>query len=56
MEALQKASVEELSDTHEIGEIIAQSVYDFLHSPAGEQAIEDLKRVGVSMEAPRSAC
>jgi DNA ligase (NAD+) len=54
MEALMQASAADLSETHEIGAIIAQSVYDFLHSPAGEQAIEDLKGVGVSMQAPRA--
>ncbi len=44
-----------MSETNEIGPIIAQSVYDFLHSRAGEQAIDDLKSVGVSMKAPRAA-
>lgn len=55
MAALQKADVEQLSETNEIGPVIARSVYEFLHGPTGEQAIEDLKNVGVSMEAPRSA-
>jgi DNA ligase (NAD+) len=55
MEALQKATVEELSETNEIGPVIAKSVHDFLHSPAGEEVIEDLKSVDVSMTAPRAA-
>lgn len=51
MDELQAASVEELSNIHEIGEVIAQSVYDFLHSEAGERTIERLKEVGVRMQA-----
>ena len=51
MDALMAASVEQLSKTNEIGPIIAQSVYDFLHSKFGSETIEDLKRVGVKMES-----
>lgn len=55
IDELQQATVEQLSSTHEIGEIIAQSVYDFLHSPHGERTIRELRQVGVNMEAPRKA-
>ena len=55
MEALQKASLEQLSTAPEIGEIIAKSVYDFLHSEYGRETIEDLKAVGLSMEAEKRA-
>jgi DNA ligase (NAD+) len=55
MEALRKASVEELSAVNEIGPIIAQSVYDYLHSPFGSETIDDLAQLGVKMEAPRTA-
>ncbi|HPP52369.1 MAG TPA: NAD-dependent DNA ligase LigA, partial [Thermoguttaceae bacterium] len=50
MDALCKASVEELSSIYEIGPVIAQSVYDYLHSPFGRETIEELRRVGVEME------
>lgn len=50
MDALRKASVEELSSIYEIGPVIAQSVYDYLHSPFGQETIEELRRVGVEME------
>lgn len=53
--ALQQATVEQLSSTPEIGEIIAQSVFDFLHSPYGERIIADLQALGVNMESPRKA-
>ena len=55
--ALQSATVEKLSSIHEIGDVIAQSVYDFFHSPAGEKTIQELKQVGVDpkMETPARA-
>jgi len=58
MEALQAADVDELSRINEIGPVIAESVYDWLHSEFGRETIKDLKRLGVSMEqaaASRSA-
>jgi DNA ligase (NAD+) len=55
MDALMAASVEELSNTHEIGAIIAQSIYGFLHSRSGLETIEDLKNVGVKMKATTRA-
>jgi DNA ligase (NAD+) len=55
MEALQKASVEEINGINGIGEKIAQSVYDFLHSEAGQETIDDLRRAGVKMKAETKA-
>lgn len=55
IDALMSASVEQLSETNEIGSIIAQSVYDFLHSKFGAETIEDLKSVGVKMAAAARA-
>ncbi len=51
IDALMFATVEQLSETNEIGPIIAQSVYDFLHGKFGSETIEDLRSVGVSMES-----
>jgi len=51
IDKLMEAGVEELAQINEIGPVIAQSVYDFLHSPWGTQIIADLKRLGVKMEA-----
>jgi DNA ligase (NAD+) len=53
MDALVKASEEELSRVNEIGPIIAKSVYQFLHSDYGQRTIADLARVGVKMESTR---
>lgn len=49
IDAVLAASVEQLSETNEIGPIIAQSVFDFLHSEFGTKTIADMKSVGVKM-------
>jgi DNA ligase (NAD+) len=54
IERLQAAEVDELSAVPEIGPVIAQSVYDFLHSDFGRETIADLAAAGVSIEAPQS--
>ena len=55
IDALMAASIEQLSETPDIGPIIAQSVYDFLHSKFGAETIEDLKAVGVKMKSAARA-
>ena len=55
IDALEAAGVEELSQTNEIGPVIAQSVYDFLHGTFGKKTIEDLRRHGVQMEQAAAA-
>ncbi|MGA2033951.1 MAG: NAD-dependent DNA ligase LigA [Thermoguttaceae bacterium] len=52
MHELIAASADEIGDTFEIGPIIAKSVYQFVHkNPLRPDPIEDLKNVGVKMEA-----
>ncbi|MCR4411906.1 MAG: NAD-dependent DNA ligase LigA [Thermoguttaceae bacterium] len=55
MEKLRAARVEDLSAVLEIGPVIAQSVYDFLHSDYGTKTIDDLAALGVKMEAEAKA-
>lgn len=55
IDALMKASKEELAAVNEIGPTIAASVYEFLHHDYGQKTIEALRDVGVSMEALTSA-
>jgi len=55
IDALMAADVEQLGETNEIGPIIAQSVYDFLHSDFGTKTIKDLKGLGVKMESASPA-
>jgi len=51
MDALERASVEDIEEIEEVGPIIAQSVHDFLHSDFGRKAISELRAAGVEMEA-----
>jgi DNA ligase (NAD+) len=55
MDALLAADEEELSKTNEIGETIAKSVYDFLHSDFGGKVIDDLREQGIAMESTAAA-
>jgi DNA ligase (NAD+) len=47
LDALSSATEEELAAVHEIGPVIAHSVYDFFHNPAGKAAISALQKVGI---------
>jgi DNA ligase (NAD+) len=55
IEALAEAGVEELAEVNEVGEVIAQSVYDFVHGKHGAAAIAELAEVGVVMKGDRAA-
>jgi DNA ligase (NAD+) len=55
MDALRAASLESLSETDEVGEIIAASVHEFLRSRSGAQIVDDLLMLGMNMEADRDA-
>lgn len=50
IDKLSVASVEELSETDEIGPIIAQSIHDFFNSEYGRLTIADLVKEGVRIE------
>jgi DNA ligase (NAD+) len=54
VDRLSAALLDDLHETPEIGDIIAKSVYDFLHSEYGRAVIEDLRQLGVAMSAPSS--
>jgi DNA ligase (NAD+) len=53
IDAMQAASIDELSDVMEIGPVIAGSVHSFLHSEFGRHTISDLKHLGVDMTSPK---
>jgi DNA ligase (NAD+) len=55
MDELQAASDEDLSNVEEVGPVIAESVYEFLHSKRGEQAVQKLREAGLDMTAPKKA-
>ncbi|MFO1022275.1 MAG: NAD-dependent DNA ligase LigA [Planctomycetales bacterium] len=52
MEELCKQSEEQLSQVHEIGEVIAHSLWSFLHSEFGVNLITDLRASGLNMGEP----
>jgi DNA ligase (NAD+) len=52
MDALLAASEEDLSNVEEVGPVIAESVYAFLHSPRGEKAVQKLRDAGLDMTSP----
>jgi DNA ligase (NAD+) len=55
MEGLLAASEEDLSNVEDVGPVIAESVYRFLHSKHGERAIRRLREAGVDMTAPKKS-
>jgi DNA ligase (NAD+) len=55
LDNLLAADVERISAINEIGQIIAESVYDWLHSDFGAETVRDLRALGVSMEHARPA-
>lgn len=54
LDELLKADVETLSDVHEIGKTIAESVVDYFQSELGQQSIKELVEHGVSLTAERT--
>jgi DNA ligase (NAD+) len=48
LDAISKATQEELSSVNEVGEVIAHSVHDFFHNEAGIRTIRELKEVGIN--------
>lgn len=55
VEALEKATVEQLSEIDEIGDIIAESVFQFVNSPFGQETLRDLQQLGVNTDLPYDA-
>jgi DNA ligase (NAD+) len=53
MDDLLGASEDELSDVEDVGAVIAESVYRFLHSKHGEAAIRRLRDAGLDMTSPK---
>lgn len=51
MEALMKAEVEQLSNINDVGEITAQSIYEFFRQEQTIDLIKKLQQAGVNMQA-----
>jgi DNA ligase (NAD+) len=54
MEALERASAEELTAIRDIGAVIAQSLRRFLDSAQGQHLIQACRAAGVDMTAPKT--
>lgn len=50
VELLRKATTEDLASIHEIGDRIAKSLHEFLHSGYGTETLDALAAVGVKLE------
>ncbi len=50
LDAAAKAEKNELENINGIGEIIAESVYDFFHSNLGEEWVKKIKEIGINTE------
>jgi DNA ligase (NAD+) len=50
LDALALATEEELVSINGIGEVIAQSIYNFFHSPLGEDWLKKIKDIGINTE------
>jgi DNA ligase (NAD+) len=50
LDAVAKAEKKELENINGIGEVIAESIYDFFHSPLGKDWLEKIKEIGINTE------
>ena len=51
IDALARQSIEDLTAVHEIGPIVAESIYNFFHNPKNLKILEKLKQGGVHFPA-----
>ncbi|MEZ6070879.1 MAG: NAD-dependent DNA ligase LigA [Pirellulales bacterium] len=54
LDRLAAADVEQIAEVEEIGSIIAQSVYDFLHDDVGRHTVDELVKMGVDTSVASS--
>jgi len=53
LEALMNASVERLTEIEQIGPVVAESIYEYLHNPANIRVIRQMLAAGVSPMPPK---
>ena len=54
MEAVAAASLEDLLSVEDVGDVIAQSIYDFFRNPLNVTMVERLREAGLQMSARKS--
>lgn len=52
---LAKQSIEDLTQVHEIGPIVSESIYNFFHNPKNLKVLEKLKKGGVKFPEEKAA-
>jgi DNA ligase (NAD+) len=52
LDVLAAATVEELSQVEEVGDVIAESIHRFFHSEIGQQIVVELRTVGLNFGSP----
>jgi len=52
LDKIREQSIEQLSEVHEIGEVIAESIHRFFHSDAGRKTVEELRDQGLNFGTP----
>lgn len=55
IDALMAAETETLAEIHEIGPVIAESVFRYFHEGHGREVIEDLRALGIRLDEPGAA-
>ena len=51
IDAIESASLEQLLEVAEVGDVIARSIYDYMHEDANQEEIERLKEAGLQFAA-----
>lgn len=53
LDALKNATLEELQNVREVGEIVSKSIYDFFRNPRAQEQIERLRAAGLNFTQPQ---
>ena len=53
LDALKNASLEDLQNVQEVGEIVSKSIYDFFRNPRAQEQIERLRAAGLNFTQPK---
>ena len=53
LDSLKNASLEDLQNVREVGEIVSKSIYDFFRNPRAQEQIERLRAAGLNFTQPK---
>ena len=54
LRAIEKATMEELSQTEEVGPVVAESIRTFFHQKQTDRLIDDLEKLGLNFKEPEA--